>query len=87
MSKMKNSPDARPMHPAVQEMIGHFGVTRECREFLSQQQTLYIDGNFTSGEGSDYLEVLEPSTGQYLTTVVSATTGDAEMRWLLPDAH
>ena len=66
------------MHPAVKDMIERFGVTDPCREFLSQQQKLYIDGEFTTGNGSDRLDVLEPSTGQLLTTITSATTDDAD---------
>ena len=78
MNTMENHPADQVMHPAVKDMIEHFGVTDQCREFLSQKQILYIDGKFTPGQGSDRLPVLEPSTGQFLTTVTSATTGDAD---------
>jgi phenylacetaldehyde dehydrogenase len=78
MSAIESSLVDKPMHPAVHGMIEKFGVTTECREFLSQQQTMYIDGRFTAGQGQDRLDVLEPSTGQFLTSVVSATTGDAD---------
>jgi phenylacetaldehyde dehydrogenase len=78
MSAIESSLVDKPMHPAVHGMIERFGVTAECREFLSQQQTMYIDGRFTAGQGQDRLEVLEPSTGQFLTSVVSATTGDTD---------
>jgi phenylacetaldehyde dehydrogenase len=66
------------MHPAVAEMIERFGVTTQCREFLEQRQGLYIDGEFTFGNGNDRLDVLEPSTGQLLTTITSATSDDAD---------
>ena len=75
---MKSNYEDKPMHAAVQGMIEHFGVTTECRDFLSQRQALYIDGKLTPGQGNDRLDVLEPSTGQFLTTVTSATTGDAD---------
>ncbi len=78
MSAMENFPVDRTMHSAVQQMIGRFGITVECHEFLSQQQLLYIDGIFTSGDSHDRLDVLEPSTGQFLTSIASATTGDAD---------
>ena len=78
MSAMENTSNDRRMHPAVHDMMERFGVTAECREFLLQQQTLYIDGKFTSGQGHDRLDVLEPSTGQFLTTITSATTTDAD---------
>jgi len=78
MSTMENHPAEQVMHPSVQDMIERFGVTTECREFLSQRQSLYIDGKFTPGQGSERLDVLEPSTGQFLTTVTSATTIDAD---------
>jgi len=68
----------KSMHPAVHDMIEKYGVTAECREFLSQQQTMYIDGRFTAGNGCERLEVLEPSTGRFLTSVVSATSDDTD---------
>jgi phenylacetaldehyde dehydrogenase len=67
------------VNPAILDMMDRFGVTSECREFLAQQQTLYIDGEFTTGQGKDRLDVLEPSTGQLMTTITSATTGDADV--------
>ncbi len=79
MSGLEKDPTARTMHPAIHDMIERFGISNECREFLSQRQTLYIDGEFTAGQGNDRLDVLEPSTGQFLTTVTSATTEDADM--------
>jgi phenylacetaldehyde dehydrogenase len=78
MSALEKIPADQPMHPSVQDMIERFGVTAECREFLTQKQTLYIDGEFTLGIGQDRLDVLEPSTGQFLTSITSATTGDAD---------
>jgi phenylacetaldehyde dehydrogenase len=78
MSAMESDMKERRMHPAVQEMMNHYGVTDACREFLSQEQTLYIDGEFTRGKGNDRLDVLEPSTGEFLTTVTSATGEDAD---------
>lgn len=78
MNTMENHPADQVMHPAVKDMIERFGITPQCREFLSQRQSLYIDGKFTLGQGSERLSVLEPSTGQFLTTVTSATTGDAD---------
>ena len=78
MSTIENNVTVKPMHPAVKDMINRYGVTSECREFLSQQQTLFVDGKLTLGQGSDRLDVVEPSTGQFLTTVTSATTGDAD---------
>ncbi len=64
--------------PAILDMMERFAVTDECRAFMSQQQTLYIDGEFSTGQGQDRLDVLEPSTGQFMTTITSATTGDAD---------
>ena len=78
MSVMEKTRTDRPMHPAIHDMMERFGVTTQCREFLLQQQTLYIDGEFTLGQGHDRLDVLEPSTGQFLTTITSATTDDAD---------
>jgi len=79
MSAVDISVAEKAMHPSVQAMMQRFGVTAECREFLAQRQMLYIDGAFTFGEGEDRLDVLEPSTGQLLTTITSATTGDADL--------
>jgi len=42
--------------PAILDMMDHFGVMDECRAFLSQQQTLYIDGEFTTGQGPEQLD-------------------------------
>ncbi len=78
MSSLGNISADKGMHFAVHDMIERFGVTTECRDFLSQRQSLYIDGEFTAGLGRDRLDVLEPSTGELLTTIISATTGDAD---------
>lgn len=78
MSSLENNSTEKNMHPAVHDMIERFGVTTECHDFLSQQQTMYIDGEFTLGQGHDRLDVLEPSTGELLSTITSATTGDAD---------
>lgn len=78
MNKPETTMLNEDMHPAIGEMIERYGVTSKCREFLAGQQKLYIDGEFTSGIGTDRLEVLEPSTGELLTHVVSATTDDAD---------
>ena len=75
MSSLENNSTEKNMHPAVHDMIERFGVTTECHDFLSQQQTMYIDGEFTLGQGHDRLDVLEPSTGELLSTITSATTG------------
>lgn len=78
MSNQENSSINSEMHPVVSEMIERYGITAQCRTFLSQRQDLYIDGQFTPGNGSDRLDVLEPSTGQLLTSITSATTDDAD---------
>jgi phenylacetaldehyde dehydrogenase len=78
MSGVENTRVDKPMHATIHEMMERFGVTSQCREFLSQKQALYINGKFTAGLGHDRLDVLEPSTGQFLTTVTSATTDDAD---------
>ena len=48
MSVMEKTRTDRPMHPAIHDMMERCGVTTQCREFLLQQQTLYIDGKFTA---------------------------------------
>ena len=79
MIAIKENRTEQGTHPAVLDMMNRYDVTDDCRAFIAKRQLLYIDGAFTPGQGQDRLDVLEPSTGKLLTTITSATTGDADL--------
>ncbi len=66
------------MNTEITRMIDAYGVTRACREFLAEEPGLYIDGRYTSGHSDNRIDVIEPSTGQLLTSIASGTAADVD---------
>ena len=66
------------MHPAIRKMINRYGVTPACLEYLAEEPRQYIGGQFTIGNASDRIDVIEPSTGCLLTTIASGTNADVD---------
>jgi phenylacetaldehyde dehydrogenase len=66
------------MTPEIISMIEAYGVTRACREFLAEEPKQYIDGCYTEGNSDGRIEVMEPSTGQALTSIASGTAADVD---------
>jgi phenylacetaldehyde dehydrogenase len=66
-------------HPAIERMIGKFGVTPATRSFLDSEPLQYIEGRFTAGQADGRIDTLEPSTGQLLTTIASGTPDDVDV--------
>ncbi len=66
------------MHLSIIEMINKYGATEATREFFKEHQLQYIDGQFCEGSAGDRLNVIEPSTGQYLTSIPACTTDDID---------
>ena len=66
------------MHNAVAAMLDKYAVADEVREFLGKPQQMYIDGDRVAGSSGQTIDVIEPSTGQYLTAIPAATEEDVE---------
>lgn len=66
------------MDRIVKEYIDRYGVTEQTRRFLTQQQRMYIDGEFIAAVAGETLEVLEPCTEGVITSVPSATNADID---------
>jgi phenylacetaldehyde dehydrogenase len=59
-------------------MMARYRVSDETRRFLSGEQEMYVDGTFGKGMGSAVIEVTEPSTAGYLTSIPAATEQDVD---------
>jgi phenylacetaldehyde dehydrogenase len=66
------------MDNAIREMMAHYGVTDEATSFLSSEPQMYVDGRFGNGESNATIEVVEPSTACYLTSIPAATEEDID---------
>ena len=64
------------MDNSVREMMAQYGVTAEAERFLLSEQQLHVDGQFSSCEAT--IDVIEPSTAKYLTSIPSATEADVD---------
>ena len=66
------------MDQAIKNMIDLYGVTPNTERFLLDEQRMFIDGAFVDTGSRDTIDVLEPSTASYLTSVPSGTTDDVD---------
>ncbi|MFW2403130.1 MAG: aldehyde dehydrogenase family protein [Gammaproteobacteria bacterium] len=66
------------MHESITRMLDEYGVRDEVREFLAQEQRMYIDGRFVPGGDREQMEVFEPSTETLLTHIPAATEADVD---------
>lgn len=66
------------MNKAVQELIARYGVDARTERFVQARAQMYVDGNFRNSESGATIEVIEPSTASYLTTIPAGTSADAE---------
>lgn len=66
------------MHKSIVELLDTHQVTEATRKFLGSHLGLYIDGQFTPGTSGESLEVIEPSTGQLLTSITPGTLEDVD---------
>ena len=66
------------MDKAIQDMLGRYGVTNATRDFLQREQRMYLNGAFVESETKATIDVIEPSTASYFTSIPSATTADVD---------
>ena len=66
------------MDQAIKNMIDLYGVTPRTERFLLSEQRMFIDGKFVAAGNRELIDVLEPSTACYLTSVPSGTTDDVD---------
>ena len=66
------------MDQAIKNMIDLYGVTPKTERFLLGEQRMFIDGKFVDAANREAIDVLEPSTASYLTSVPSGTTDDVD---------
>ena len=66
------------MHPKIEALIDQYGVTDAARAFLADEHQLYIDGAFVDAASNERLPVIEPSTGEELTTIAAANEEDVD---------
>ena len=66
------------MDNAIREMMTHYGVSDETASFLAHEPQMYVDGRFGNGEGNATIDVFEPSTACYLTSIPAATEADVD---------
>lgn len=55
-----------------------YGVTNKTERFLLGDQRMYLNGAFVESENKDTIDVIEPSTATYLTSIPSATAADVD---------
>ena len=64
------------MVPAIESMLQTYGVTPETAAFLRDTQRMYINGEFVGID--ETIDVTEPATASYLTSVPSASNADVD---------
>ena len=64
------------MDPAIENMLQTYGVTTETAAFLRDTQRMYINGEFVGID--ERIDVTEPATASYLTSVPSASNSDVD---------
>ncbi|MBT1076463.1 aldehyde dehydrogenase family protein [Geobacter grbiciae] len=66
------------MDANVKRMLEKYGITAETWQFLNKEKEMYIDGAWSHAESGETIDVIEPSTGGFLTRIPSATCGDVD---------
>ena len=66
------------MDNAVREMMAKYGVTDETRRFLLSEMKMYVDGQLDDTGGNGRIDVKEPSTASFLTSIPSGTEADVD---------
>jgi len=66
------------MHASIEAYLDRFAVTADTRRFLAGEQKMFIDGRWVTAEGGGTLDVVEPSTTEFLTRVPDGSTGDVD---------
>lgn len=66
------------MDQSIKNMMDLYGVTQRTDNFLHSEQRMFINGDFVEAGGKETIDVIEPSTAAYLTSVPSGTTDDVD---------
>lgn len=66
------------MHTQVSALLERFQVRKETRVFIESQPKMYIDGEFVDSSSGERFELIEPSTGQVLTSVPHGSVEDLD---------
>jgi len=66
------------MDQSIKNMMDLYGVTQRTERFLLCEQRMFINGEFVGAGDKETIDVLEPSTSSYLTSVPSGTTDDID---------
>jgi len=66
------------MDQSIKNMMDLYGVTQRTERFLLCEQRMFINGEFVGAGDKETIDVLEPSTSSYLTSVPSGTTDDVD---------
>ena len=64
------------MDPAIERMLQTYGVTSETEAFLRNTQRIYINGRFVDSD--ERIDITEPATASYLTSVPAASNADVD---------
>jgi len=66
------------MDQAIKDMLGVYGVTPDTERFLSSEQRMFVNGELVAAADNSTIDVVEPSTASYLTSVPAGTTEDVD---------
>ena len=66
------------MDQAIKSMMNLYGVTPATERFLLDEQRIFVNGEFVEAGNKETIDVIEPSTASYLTSVPSGTTDDVD---------
>ena len=66
------------MDQAIQNMLDLYGVTPDTERFFVGEQRMFVNGEFVAADDNSTIDVVEPSTASYLTSVPSGTTDDVD---------
>ena len=66
------------MDQTIKDMLDVYGVTPDTERFLLSDQRMFVNGEFVAAGGNETIDVIEPSTASYLTSVPSGTTDDVD---------
>ena len=66
------------MDQVIKNMVDLYGVTPQTERFFSGKQRMFVNGEFVEAGNKETIDVIEPSTASYLTSVPSGTIDDVD---------
>ena len=67
------------MEASVQKYLEQYGVSDSTRHFLAKPQKMFIGGAWMDSSDGATFDVIEPSTGGFITRVPSGTANDVDL--------